>query len=695
MRRRRAIPWTLSALAALASPLKTFAVGATTPTRPNLLLVTLDTTRADRLGVAGYAAARTPHLDALARRGVRFTRCDAAAPVTLPSHATILTGLYPFRHGVRDNGIFTLRAEIETLPERLAGAGYDTAAVVSAIVLARRHALDQGFRRYDDDLGAGYALGTEVAERTADATSAAALAALAALRPPWFLWVHYYDPHEEYRPPTRFAAAGGGRDRLYDGEIAFVDEQVGALLAGVPGAETVIAVVGDHGEMLGEHGEASHGLLLYEAARRVPLLLAGPGVPAGRTESCLVRTADVAPTLAALAGLPPGAGIDGAPLLPLGGSCARISYAESFLPFYAYKWFPLRALSDGRALYLHAPRPALHRLDLARGEERDLAGDEPETARFWAARLRALVEAAGESLDRAATPSDALSAEQRLALASLGYLAGGGGAAAVAAELPDPREKVGLAAALHGAAEMARGGACERALPELSRITREDPHNFPALSLAGQCLRDAGRTADALALFERAARENPLSAAPVANVAAALLELGRTAEAERELRHALVLDPAQDESATRLARLLRERGERGAAIAVLEGAHAAGARGPALFLERGVARAEGGELAPALADFREAARRAPSDPLPLENAARAAFALGRARESAIFYETLLRLEPERADAWKTLGALYLEALAEPASAARCFREALRLERDPAERARLEAALAAL
>ena len=267
---------------------------------------------------------------------------------------------------------------------RLQAAGYDTAAVVSAIVLARRHGLDRGFRIYDDDLGAGYAEGTEVSERDASATTAAARKALAGLRSPFFLWVHYFDPHEEYRPPTRFADSIGGPNRLYDGEIAYVDEQLGELLGTLPAA-TDVAVVGDHGEMLGEHGERTHGLLPYRGARRVPLLLAGPDVPGGRVVESLVRTADVAPTILDWAGLPVPKGLDGKPLLTgtEGAPRDRTTYTESFLPFFAYRWYPLRALSDGRFLYVHAPRSSLYRFAGDPAEKRDLAAAEPAVARRW------------------------------------------------------------------------------------------------------------------------------------------------------------------------------------------------------------------------------------------------------------------------------------------------------------------------
>lgn len=670
------------------------------PGRPNIVLMTLDTTRADHLGSAGWAHASTPNLDALARRGVRFERCDSSAPITLPSHATILSGLYPPRHGVRDNGTFVLAANVPTLAERLAEEGYDTAAVVSAVVLARRHGLDQGFRIYDDDLGAGVSAGTAVEERQAEATTSAALATLAGLRPPYFLWVHYYDPHEEYRPPSRFADAARGPHRLYDGEISYMDSEIGRLLAALPPA-TVVAAVGDHGEMLGEHGELTHGVLPFAGSRRVPLLLAGPGVPEDRVSHCLARTADLVPTLLGLAGLAVPTELDGEALVPrlaaesAGAGCDGVSYSESFLPYYAYKWYPLRTLSDGRALFLQAPVSALFQLDGDPGETRDLAAAQPELVRLWGARLTRLLAAAGESLGEARSPETTLDEEQRRQLASLGYLSGAGGAGApVSGDLPDPRDRIPIAQALHAAAARIQQGGCADVLRELERIVREDPHNFPALALAGQCLRDAGRHAEALTLYQRAAQENPASAVPVANVAGSLLQLGRRAEAEREFRHALALDPTEGESAANLARMLREKGEAAEAMALLDKTVSAGGTSAQLFLERGTMHATAGRLEQALADFRAAGRRAPTDPRPIESAARALFQLGRLQEAALAYETLARLAPGRADVWKTLVALYLE-LGEGASVERCARAALRVETDPTDRARLEELLASL
>ncbi len=651
----------------------------------------MDTTRADHLGAWGYRQAHTPTLDALAARGTRFVRCDTAAPITLPSHATILTGLFPPRHGVRDNGTFVLGPKVETLAERLAARGYDTAAVVSAVVLARRQGLDQGFRVYDDDLGTGYAQGSVVSERTAENTTAAALKALGGLKQPFFLWVHYYDPHEEYRPPTRFADAAKGPTRLYDGEISYMDEQIGELLKKLP-KETDVLAVGDHGEMLGEHGEATHGLLLYRAARRVPLILAGPDVPAGRSSDCLVRTVDVTPTLLALAGEKGNAAnLDGQSLLPLptGDNCSRESYTESFLPFFAYKWYPLRALGNDRYLYMKAPRSSLYDVKADPGESRDLAAAQPRPMKSWEGKLLAFLHALGEKLDTPVRPENVLSAEQRQQLASLGYL-GGVAEGPVTGSLPDPRAMAGVARDLHAATQTVQEGHCDQALPRLQEIVKQDPHNFPALSLAGFCLRQAGRTESALSLFQRAEKENDLNAVPITDAAGCLLDLGRKAEAEREFRRALTLDPAQAVAASSLARMLRQRGDRQGAQAVLETALKAGAHEPEVFLERGVVRAESGNLEGGLTDFREAARRAPANPVPLENAARTAYDLKKFRDAALLYEQLLRIAPNRADLWKTEGAIYLYELDDRDGALRCFRRALLLETDGGEHAKLEA-----
>src|SRR5438552_199814 len=253
---------------------------------PDILLVTLDTTRADHLGAYGNRRAQTPRLDQLARDGVLFERAIAAAPITLPAHASLLTGLYPFAHGVRNNGTFSLRSEVPTLTQVLHERGYLTAAFISAFVLDRRYGLANGFDEYDDRLENRPGQGE--LERRGDHTARAAaewLKRARGERRPLFLWIHLYDPHDPYDPPSPFREAFA--DRPYDGEIAFADQALGSILdqlerLGRP-SRPIVAVVGDHGESLGVHDEETHAMFVYESTLRVPLILSWPGhLPAGR-----------------------------------------------------------------------------------------------------------------------------------------------------------------------------------------------------------------------------------------------------------------------------------------------------------------------------------------------------------------------------------------------------------------------------
>src|SRR6266511_2063601 len=265
----------------------------------NVLLITLDTMRADHLGCYGSRTNGTPSIDRLARQGVRFAQVDSAVPLTLPSHATILTGLFPQRHGLRLNGAGTLRLSIDTLATIFSRRGFRTGAFVGSFVLDHRFGLGRGFGAYDDAVARdpkGGAASLD-AERPAAAVADAALAWLRETGTrPFFGWVHFYDPHAPYAPPQPYA-------QTYDGEIAYVDAQVGRLLASIDRSRTIVAVVGDHGEGLGEHGEATHGLLLYESTLRVPLIISAPSLRP-RVVREPISTTDLAPTLAALAGAP-------------------------------------------------------------------------------------------------------------------------------------------------------------------------------------------------------------------------------------------------------------------------------------------------------------------------------------------------------------------------------------------------------
>ena len=424
----------------------------------NLVLVTLDTIRQDHLGAYGGKGVETPTLDRLASEGLRFASATTVAPVTLPAHASILTGLYPPRLGVGWNGGAALADDQTTLAERFAEAGYDTAAFVSAFVLDRRYGLAQGFATYDDRVeSSGTKFPSGVVERRADHTTDAALAWLAGRKPdrPYFLWVHYFDAHAAYLPPepfaTRFAAAP------YDGEIAFVDRELGRLLAHLEpqGAleRTAVVVIGDHGESLGEHGELTHSIFLYDATTEVPFLIRPPGkalpgaAGGGVVAEPAVSSVDLAPTVLDWFALPAFPVADGLALTRDLPAADRAIYLENRQVEFEFGWSALYALRRRADKYVAAPRPEYYDLAADPGEKTNLlAGLAPPAAdalgRQLAALRRALPERVNDLAGAAATPDP----EARRKLAALGYLSGGG--PADSGFRPDPKDRVAVSRAL-------------------------------------------------------------------------------------------------------------------------------------------------------------------------------------------------------------------------------------------------------
>jgi arylsulfatase A-like enzyme/tetratricopeptide (TPR) repeat protein len=332
---------------------------------PNVLLVTIDTLRADRVGAYGARDVATPTLDQLAARGVLFEQAMATVPLTLPSHASILTGQYPPTHGVRHNAIFRLADDAETVAERFSAAGFATGAVIGAAVLDPAFGLAQGFAHYDAKLPEERSAAGGFYERPAAAVTDAALAWLRTIDEPFFLWVHYYDVHGTYQPPEPFASRF--RNHPYDGEVAYVDQELGRLLAELAEAKrldgTVVAVTSDHGEGLGEHGEDTHSYLIYEADLHVPLILAGPGVPARKRIPAVASNTGLAATLLRLGGLPPLAKTDVGDLSATWrdgeATPPEWAYAESLAGELDHGWAPIHAIRSGAFHYIRAPRPEL------------------------------------------------------------------------------------------------------------------------------------------------------------------------------------------------------------------------------------------------------------------------------------------------------------------------------------------------
>jgi arylsulfatase A-like enzyme len=335
------------------------------PSRLNVVFVTLDTLRADRLGCYGFQGISTPAIDGLARDGVLFEQATAAVPLTFPAHSSIFTGRIPPHHGVRDNGGFFLEDSETTLAERLQQAGYATGAFVAAWVLESRWGLSQGFDHYSDrfDLSQYKILSLGTVQKQGDEVMNDALAWLETVKQrKFFAWVHLYDPHAPYEPPEPYRSRYPGQPYL--GEVAYTDHVVGRLVewlndSGLMG-RTVVVVTGDHGESLAEHGESTHGYFIYDSTTHVPLVIRTPWGLKGRSRTQVAQV-DIMPTVLDLVGLAPQPGIDGHSLVRAlfdpGADLAHVAYSETYYPRYHFGWQHLSGLRDGKLQFIEAPKP--------------------------------------------------------------------------------------------------------------------------------------------------------------------------------------------------------------------------------------------------------------------------------------------------------------------------------------------------
>ncbi len=390
--------------------------------KPNILLVTIDTLRPDRLSCYDPKFAKTPAIDGLAARGARFEKAFAHSPVTLPSHADILTGMLPIHHGLSENSKMKLDARFQTLAESLKAAGYATGAFVGAFPLDSRFGLDQGFDVYDDAFAASSAEGF-TSERRASEVAAAAKAWLAGQKDPWFCWIHFWDPHAPYSPPAPFASSYA--QDPYSGESAYVDAELGRILDDLKArgkeTDTLVILTADHGEALGEHGESTHGYFAYNSTLHVPLIIAGPGIQASRVKDPVGHT-DLFPTVCDILNLNPPAGMAGKSLLPaLTGKAIppRTIYFESLEPYYSLGCAPQRGIIDGGKKFIDSPIPELYDLAADFKEEKNLTP--PADLNAFRARLAEIMKGAAKTAADRNRPVDR---EALARLRSLGYTAG-------------------------------------------------------------------------------------------------------------------------------------------------------------------------------------------------------------------------------------------------------------------------------
>ncbi len=529
----------------------------------NVVLITLDTTRADRIGCYGNDEIDTPNLDYLARQGVLFSRAMAPAPCTLPSHCSMMTGLFPYRHGARANNLYRLDEENHTLAEILSDAGYRTAAFISAFVLDSRFGLGQGFEEYDGEFGSEdkeHPLG--MPQRSGDETTELALTWLREVADErFFLWIHLYDPHHPRTPPEPYRQ----RHRLmYDGEIAFADAQVGALLGALTELgltdTTLVIAAGDHGEGLGQHEELTHSFLLYDSTLHVPMIMAcGQRLGGGVHVSRPVSLVDVLPTVLSLLGLEGPNDTDGVDLTqPSPGT--RPFYAEAIQPLADYGWAALLGVVDGALKYIHGPKPELYDLSVDPFEDNDLIASQPQVA----AGLRRLLEQFyGQGLDDAGwtEPTVQLNAEDIAKLQALGYLGTGVGAPPPPESRPNPKEMMKLLSRVHMAMGLEERRGPEATIAALQKLVEEHPDFAVGRQHLGAEYAKNGDYEEAEAEYRRCIELQPDRPQTVLALARLKERLGQSGDAVELYRVALRLAPEHFMILTELSQLLLTRGE--------------------------------------------------------------------------------------------------------------------------------------
>ncbi len=558
------------------------------PEERSVILVTLDTTRADRFGIYGHSGGLTPNLDRVGREGVVFEEAIAQVPLTLPSHASLFTGRYPSSHGVRHNGIYRLREAETTLAEHLGGLGFETAGFAAAFVMNRGFGAEQGFSVYDDVPGNRYEGGQDqlyAAQRSAEEVNERVIRWLAGVRPGkrFFLWVHYYDPHDPYEPPESPGRALRGEG--YDREISYMDSCFGDLLRALESADrldrSVLVVAGDHGESLGQHGEKTHGIFLYEPSVRVPLILRAPGlVPSGRRVEGPVELVDVAPTVLDWIGAPPLPAAQGRSLRPriegTDDGHGAIAHAESLMPRLEFGWSELRMVRDGRFKYVDAPRPELYDLREDPGEERDVAAFDAERAAEMETTLEAWVRATTDAAAEAGA-ARTLDPDEEARLRSLGYLGGDYFKSGGEGSRTDPKDGIAEIRRLDDARDLLARGNAEGALAAVADVLASNPKNHQARSTKVLALVELGRLAEAeeealasLAAAETDAEASAVLAEKARGLLASVYRLqGRSAEAELQYRRLIRDDPQNGAAAVDLARLLIDLGRTDEATALI------------------------------------------------------------------------------------------------------------------------------
>ena len=684
---------------------------------PNLILITIDTLRADHVGAYGAKTGATPAIDALASRGVRFDQAQTAVPLTGPSHATILTGQNPPAHGVRGNVVFTLGSTYPTLATRLSREGYATGAFVGAYPVAAAFGFSQGFGTFSEDFHET-SPGELGAERRANEVADAAIRWLEASssKPglfsrgqPFFAWLHFYDPHAPYAPPADYRSRYPGDP--YDGEIAFTDAQVGRVLEWLRSsghdADTDVVLLADHGEGLGDHHERMHAVLVYQSTMRVPLIASGPGLPSGVVVPARVGTIDVAPTILGLLGFDADPSMPGRDLRPLakGQSIAAAAlYGESLFGRLNCHWATLRSSVKDNWKLILGVEPELYDLAHDPGETNDLARTDPSRVQSMSIELQQALQKMAPGGDRA--QPNAATPEQERQLRSLGYTAGSGGSGPLDdPRLPDPRTHAELYDRLQ-AASSAAGPALPAAFADVQQVTEIDPNNPFAYGILASMAYRYGSLIVAARSFSRALELDPDRPGVRQNYGKLLRELGRYSDSERELRIGLALggdddaplkvslaetllamskageadtllssvlksDPKNQEALIAHGRLLTAQGKPGEAVSTLDQVKTTDAD---QLIDLASAYIGTNRLDKARAAATDALRRTPGHPWAIAILGQVLVREGQTAQGLTLLERAFQIGPRRPAVWDALAAGF-DAAGRAGEATRCRREA--------------------
>lgn len=552
--------------------------------KPNIVLITLDTTRADHLPCYGYTGVKTPHLDELAVKGIVFEQCTSSSPLTLPSHASMMTGLYPTFHRVRVNGNTAVSQEHLTLAEVLSEQGYQCGAFIGAFVLDGRWGLNQGFHHYDDqfDMKKYKRLDLAMVQRPANELMDASIAWLEERKDnPFFAWIHLYDPHAPYEPPEPyFSEYNTGITGLYDGEIAFSDEQIGRFISWLNQnglkENTIIAIMGDHGEGLGDHGEMAHGYYIYEYAVQVPFLLITPFEDLqGIRVHAQVRTVDVYPTLLEMAGAQIPDENQGQSLLstiffPKSGKEAY-AYCESLTPNIHYGWSPLHSLRTTRFKYIDAPRPELYDMVEDPEELNNLRDRLPDMTREFKEALDRIIRETSQSAPQPEAAN--LDQDTLRRLAALGYIGSPVSRRTFQEEgemLPDPKDKHAIYESVQRAGELINQEKYQEGVQILESVLEQESGIPQAMLLLATSYEELDRREEAKAQYDRILKDDPNSIQGLIGMANLLLEEGNKEDVIALCQQILSVDDRNTQAYTLLGTVYMGEDDHSRALPHLE-----------------------------------------------------------------------------------------------------------------------------